>query len=120
MTVNIPTPEELRAESAARRARWSYASQPYTVTWCDSEHGIASFQDAHGNEGVHEYESWCSIPVHKDVFYAEVTEDCHCGGLDPAIEHPCIGHDPRTGEPYLGPSWFIDPTDKQANWSAGL
>lgn len=119
--VKIPTAEELQQRHAERIANLPYKGQPYSVSWCDSEKGWSECRCG----TIWHYTSACRVPRElfsnaecdpiagtHDIVYGEVLGDCHCGGLDPYIEHPCIGHDRETGEPLLGPSKFIDPEDK--------
>lgn len=114
---SVPTQEELRAQHAKRIANLPYKGLPYSVSWCDSEKGWS--ECACGI--IWHYTSACRVPREcwqkqceddeHTVVFSYVFQDCHCGGGDPYIEHPCIGHD-RDGQPFLGPSRFIDPADK--------
>lgn len=116
--LTIPTAAELQELHAQRVRELPYKGQPYSVSWCDSEKGWS--ECACGI--IWHYTSACRMPVETQanecsgnehsVVFAYVLGDCHCGGGDPYIEHPCIGHDRDTGEPLLGPSRMIDPADK--------
>jgi hypothetical protein len=115
--VKIPTAAELQELHKERLANLPYKGQPYSVSWCDSEKGWS--ECACGI--IWHYTSACRMPIETQadhcsgnehsVVFAYVLDDCHCGGGDPYIEHPCIGHD-RDGKPFLGPSRMIDPADK--------
>jgi hypothetical protein len=84
---------------------WEAPAAPELPAHCDSEHGVADCFTADGQEYQLEYTSWCSLSGH-DVAHATVTEACACGCGDPALHHPCIGHDPVSGLPLVGPSKF--------------
>lgn len=91
------------------------ALDPELPTRCDSEKGWAEC----GCGIIWHFKSHCSLPLElwsgngcdpaagtHDIAYVELLEDCHCGSFDPAIDHPCIGHDRVTQLPLEGPSMF--------------
>lgn len=88
---------------------------PEMPSRCDSEKGWAECRCG----VIWHFKSHCSLPRElwigddcdpaagtHDLCYIQLFEDCHCGSFDPAIEHPCIGHDRATGLPLEGPTMF--------------